>query len=338
MTSLNAEDWTIAAIAARVPHPPSPAGPGDDAAIVTAAGGVVALTTDLLIEETHFLAAHPPEALGWKSLMVNLSDVAAMGAVATGFCLGLGLPRRWPGSLRRRWVEGFADGLGAAARQADVMLVGGDTVRADAGVVIAITAWGSTGARLLRRDAARPGDEVWVLGRVGRAGEGLRRWLADARTRSASLEAGEVPPTWEAAAATALLADPCLRAHLRPEPALTAGKSAAERGATAAMDLSDGLARDLPRLAEASAVTLAIDLARLPDDLTLRQLTPAARATGGEDYGLLVTAPVSCHAAIAELGFTAIGTVGPRDADGVLVRWSCNGAAIAPPCPDFEHF
>ena len=144
---MDAEDSTIAAIMARVPHPPSPEGPGDDAAVLTegravgpggtrSIGARRVVTMDLLLEGTHFLAAHPPEALGWKALMVNLSDVAAMGAVPESFCLGLGLPRAWDGPRRTRWVEAFAEGLGEAARAAGVALVGGDTVGTTAGITL----------------------------------------------------------------------------------------------------------------------------------------------------------------------------------------------------------
>ncbi len=326
MTSLNAEDWTIAAITAAVPHPASPAGPGDDAAVLPD-DGPLALTTDLLVEGTHFASGHPPEALGWKALAVNLSDVAAMGATATGFSLGLGLPRRWPDATRRRWIARFAAGLGEAAAAAGVGLVGGDTVRADAGVIVAITAWGKLGPRILRRDGARAGDEVWVAGAIGRASEGLRRWLAEDRTAI---------PDDEAVAT--MLADPCLRAQLRPEPPLGAGPAAAALGATAGMDLSDGLARDLPRLAEASGVTIELDLDRLPEDRALTDVSPVARAAGGEDYGLVVTAPPTLGDGLARLGFTRLGTVRIRAEDGARVRWTLGGRTIPHPTPDFEHF
>jgi thiamine-monophosphate kinase len=128
-------------------------------------------------------------------------------------------------------------------------------------------------------------------------------------------------------------------AQLRPEPPLAAGAAALAAGATAGMDLSDGLARDLPRLAAASGVTLAIDLADLPPDPALAHLSAAARAAGGEDYGLLVTGPASTAEALRGLGFTRIGEVLACPAGTpAAVRWAEGGLPIAAPMPEWEHF
>jgi thiamine-monophosphate kinase len=332
---MDAEDSTIAAIMARVPHPPSPEGPGDDAAILAeaGAGGPRArrvVTMDLLLEGTHFLASHPPEALGWKALMVNLSDVAAMGAVPEGFCLGLGLPRAWDAAQRTRWVEAFAEGLGDAARAAEVALVGGDTVGTAAGISLAITAWGRHTGPLLRRDGARPGDEVWVKGPVGRAGEGLRQWLL--------LTEADRTAVADAFATSRRLPD-CLEAQLRPVPPLSAGPAAAAIGATAGLDLSDGLARDVPRLALASGVSIRVDLDALPPDAALAHLDATARAASGEDYSLLVTAPPRCGGELARLGFVRIGAVEatvPGASPGVV--WGRGDGAIVQLEPDYKHF
>jgi thiamine-monophosphate kinase len=325
---VSGEERVIADLLEAIPRPPTPAGPGDDAALI---GGQV-VTTDLLVEGTHFLRVHPPEALGWKALAVNLSDVAAMGAIPTGFTLGLGLPADLTAETRRAWVRAFARGLGDCARAHGVIVAGGDTVAAPGGIVIAITAFGDApgSGRLLRRDGARPGDRVCVIGPIGRSALGLSRWLdAVARGDAAARDAME---------------DPCVAAHLRPEPPLWAGPFALEAGATAAMDLSDGLATDLPRLAGASGVYLHIALDRLPPDPLLAGvggLEPAARAAGGEDYGLLVTVPPGQVPIFEARGFHAIGEArapAVSSADPGAVSWSLDGAPIPAPTPSFSHF
>lgn len=322
---MSGEDLIIARVLAEVPCPPPPAGPGDDAAVV----GDQVVTTDLLVEGTHFLRGHPPELLGWKALAVNLSDVAAMGATPSAFTLGLGLPRDLGGAARDGWVEAFARGLGDCARAHGVVVVGGDTVSAPGGIVIAITAFGDVPAagRLLRRSGARPGDRVLVAGPIGRSALGLARWLDAASRDGADLAAA--------------LADPCVAAHLRPEPPLWAGPFALAEGATAAMDLSDGLATDLPRLAAASGVTLEIALDRLPPDPLLdgpHGLGPLDRAAGGEDYGLLITAPATRVAIFEARGFHVIGEALEQPTPRGAVRWRLHGAPVTPPAPSFSHF
>jgi thiamine-monophosphate kinase len=322
------EDAIIAAILAHVPHRPSPVGPGDDAACLAPTEARV-ITTDLLVENTHFVAAHPPFDLGWKSLVVNLSDVAAMGAVPSAFTLGLGLPATWSESDRSAWLKTFAGGLGACANAYGVVVAGGDTVRAGAGIVIAITAWGTTsGAERapLTRAGARPGDVLMVCGAIGRSGLGLRRWLsAVAEGRSETV-----------------LDDPMVRAHLRPEPPLGEGPWAQAHGATAAMDVSDGLATDLPRLARASGIRIRIDLADLPDDPAQvahageAPWMPADRAAAGEDYGLLVAVPPTAEALFEARGFARIATA--LEAATAGVDWFDHGIPIPAPSHAFQHF
>ncbi|MCC6620103.1 MAG: thiamine-phosphate kinase [Deltaproteobacteria bacterium] len=311
------EDEIIATIVAAVPHAPPPAGPGDDAAIL-APGPARALTTDALVEGTHFVRGHPPEALGWKALAVNLSDVAAMGATPEAFTLALALP---PG-LDEGWVRAFAAGLGACARGAGVSIAGGDTVRGER-VVISITAWGTLAGPPLRRAGGKPGDVLLVRGDVGRSGVGLARWLADPRPERKDLD------------------DPVLAAHLRPEPPLDAGPLAARAGASAGLDLSDGLATDLPRLARASQVDLVVDLDRLPADPLLADVDARARAATGEDYGLAVLAPPDVAAALEGAGFVRIGHARAPDRlgpDAGRVIWRERGLEVAPVRPAFAHF
>lgn len=311
------EEALVLAMIARVPHAAPPEGPGDDAALVPRGPDRV-VTTDALVEGIHFLRAHPPAWLGWKALMVNLTDVAAMGARPEGFLVAAALPAGAPLS----WWEALADGMGELARDAGVLLAGGDVVRSPGAAVLTITAWGRLeDTRPLRRSGGRPGDLLMVHGPVGRAGVGLSRWLR---------EAGD---TWGAEPPEA--ADAALAAHLRPSPDLAAGPFAARAGATAGMDTSDGLATDAPRLARASAVGLEIDLDRLPDDPACAGATADERAAGGEDHGQLVLVPPSLEGTFRARGFATIG----RAVDGAPeVGWLRAGRPTSLAAKPFAHF
>jgi len=303
--------------------PATPEGPGDDAALVVApSSGRQVVTTDALVEGVHFTPNHPPALLGWKTLAVNVSDVAAMGARPGGFVLSAALPEALPGD----WWRAFARGLAECADAAGARLVGGDTVRSPGPLMLSVTAWGWTdGDTILRRDGGRPGDAVMVRGTVGRSALGLERWLA--RDPDAPVDAEEV------------LADPALAAHLKPEPPLDAGPWALAHGATAGMDLSDGLATDLPRLAAASALVLEVELTALPHDPALAGVSPDARVAGGEDYGLVVLVPATLVATFADAGFVALGTARqPVGEEPPGVLWRRNGAATQLSARAFAHF
>lgn len=145
-------------------------GPGDDCALLPSRAGVWAISTDLLLEGRHFFSTVAPAALGHKALAVNLSDLAAMGATPRGFVLGLGLPR-----VDHHWLEAFSSGLHAIADDYGCPLIGGDTTRSNNDISIAVTVFGEVDARkALRRDAARPGDDIWVSGVLGDADIALR--------------------------------------------------------------------------------------------------------------------------------------------------------------------
>ena len=322
---------------AAVPIRPSPVGPGDDAALMPGHARRV-ITTDALIEGVHFLRAHPPRALGWKSLAVNLSDVAAMGAIAEAFTLTVALPPDLPLDYWRA----FLAGLGAYAGMHHVYLAGGDTVRAAGPLMIAITAWGEAqqsasgddaGPRLLHRAGGRPGDTLMVAGPIGRAGVGLAAWLAMHH-----------PAGW---AADHLVDPEKQEQHLQPSPPLWAGPWALAHGATAGMDLSDGLATDVPRLAHASKVSIAVDLDRLPADDLVGDLDPRVRAASGEDYGLVVLVPPERVATFEAQGFVAIGEARASDPPDPAtnpshppraVIWRVAGREVAPVSPSFSHF
>lgn len=318
-TRAPSESGLIAALLERVPHARGLEGPGDDCALMPPARRRV-ITTDALIEGTHFLRAHPPEALGYKALAVNLSDVAAMGATPEAFLLSIALPD----DIETGWWEAFCEGLGACAREHQVLVAGGDTVRSRGPIALTITAWGAA-EHLLERAAGQPGDVLMVAGRVGRSGVGLSRWLADPRDPSSVAETD----------------DPCLWHHLRPRPPLWAGPFAAGLGVRCGLDLSDGLATDLPRLAVASRLLLEVDLAALPDDPAL-DVSPIERARTGEDYGLCVLAPPETVAALSARGFVPIGRALARTNEvgsaGAAVLWRLGAEPIDPPTPAFGHF
>ncbi len=316
------EQWLIDTLIAAVGVPPTPYGPGDDAAVVDPFAGRRVVTADALVQGVHFVPAHPPAALGWKALAVNLSDVASMGARPEAFVLTAAVPEELPAAY---W-QAFARGLGECAGWGGAALVGGDTVRSPGPLTLSITAWGCCEGSLLSRSGGLPGDVVMVNGHIGRSALGLRRWLDEADGRQ----------EW---GADRDVEEPVLSAHLRPCPPLEAGPTAVALGAHAGMDLSDGLATDLPRLARASGVALAVDLERLPADPLLSAVPPAQRAAGGEDYGLLILAPPERVAALEQAGFAAIGGAGEWDGAGApVVIWRQGGRRTQLDAEPFAHF
>jgi thiamine-monophosphate kinase len=255
-------------------------GMGDDAALVSGtSGSEMVLTCDWFLEGTHFLRdQHPADAVGWKCLARAVSDIAAMGALPRCFLLSLALPRELAGS----WLDDFLGGLRRAASRFGCSLAGGDTTERRE-VLINITVVGEVQRGVeLRRSGTRPGDLIYVSGRLGEAELGLR--LLRERKRGSS-----APDAW-------------LRKHLYPEPRLSLGRWLSEkRVASAMMDLSDGLSSDLPRLCEASRVGALIQSDRLP---TIRTTETERRGQqqggadplqlalhGGDDYELLFTVP-----------------------------------------------
>ena len=254
-------------------------GIGDDCALLgdLPAGECLAVSTDLLVAGRHFFADVDPAALGWKSLAVNLSDLAAMGAAPIGFTLALALPQADEG-----WLAGFAAGLLALAARQDCELIGGDTTRGP--LTIGITVFGHVPpAQALRRDRGRPGDDLWVSGPLGAAAFAVAERL-DGR------------PLPEGHPARVRLE--------RPGPRLRLGRALLGR-AHAAIDLSDGLWGDLAHLCERSAVGARVNWPAVPVSPSLARL-PASRRralalAGGDDYELLFSAPPGARAAIAAL-------------------------------------
>lgn len=283
-------------------------GPGDDAAVLAAPDGRVVATTDTLVHGPDFrLAWSPPFELGWKAAAVNLADIAAMGARPTALLVALAMPDDTP----LAFVEALADGLSACCRELapGCAVEGGDLTVSDT-LTIAVTALGSLEGRSpVLRSGARVGDEVRVIGELGVAARGLAV-LFDRFTDAAG---APVPVTAAARAALDARDAHALSRQLAPVPPLAEGPRAAQAGATAMMDLSDGLALDATRLADASHVTIDLEAAALGED-------PATALTGGEDHGLLVTAPVGAVSAGRRVGTVRARSDAPLTIDGAPYR------------------
>jgi thiamine-monophosphate kinase len=305
----------IAAVTTRFPATPDVLlGPGDDGALVAAPDGRVVASTDLLVEGRHFRrdwsSAHD---VGRKAAAQNLADIAAMGARPTALLVGLAAPADLPAE----WATGLADGLAEETATVGATVVGGDVVRGEQ-VVVAVTALGDLEGRApVTRSGARPGDVVALAGRLGWAAAGL-----------AVLGRGFRSPR--------VLAD----AHRVPAPPYAAGPAAAVAGATAMIDVSDGLVQDAGHVAVASGMVLALRTDLMVVDPPLAEAAAAFNAdpltwvlTGGEDHALLATFPAP---AVVPPSFHVIGTVrapGDDESPGVLV----DGAAYAGP-GGHDHF
>ncbi|MFT4212352.1 MAG: thiamine-phosphate kinase [Microbacterium sp.] len=292
------ETEVLRRILARLAPSTAEVGPGDDAAVLRVAGGRVVASTDTLVHGPDFrLAWSSGHDLGWKAAAVNLADIAAMGARPIALLVALTMPDDTPVAF----VEDLADGL----RQACLSLApgcaveGGDLAASDT-LTIAVTALGTLDGPAVRRSGARPGDIVALAGHAGLAAHGLQ--ILFERFRDVDGHAVPVDPAVLTPAERRAVA-----AQVRPEPPIALGHAAAHQGATAMMDVSDGLVLDATRLAIASRVCLELATAALGGD-------PLA-LIGGEDHALLATFPRDAVPA----GFRAIGRVTPHGAHPVLV-------------------
>jgi thiamine-monophosphate kinase len=305
-------------------------GPGDDCAVVRAPDGRFVITTDMMVEGPDFrLAWSTPHDLGRRAAASNLADVAAMGARPTALLVAIAAPARTP----VRDLEALADGLrdGCRVQAPGCGVVGGDLSVADA-LVITVTATGDLeGREPVLRSGARPGDVIAVAGTLGMAAAGVR--LLFDHARSAAPGGDPVP---DAGLARALRAEhpDAVEAQLSPVAPIAAGVEAARAGATAMLDVSDGLLLDLGRMARASDVAIDLRTARLAGDA--RRVADAHPAlppvaldlvlTGGEDHALVAAFPAQ-----AELpaSFRVIGAVAETGADGPAV--TVDGAPYAGP-------
>jgi len=296
-------------------------GIGDDAALLALPPGRdLVAAVDTIVEGRHFPMNAAPRSIGHRALAVNLSDLAAMGAVPAWATLALTLPQ-----ADADWLEEFSAGLLDLAEANEVALVGGDTTRGPLTVSVQLLGHVQRGTALCR-SGARTGDLLVVTGTLGDAGAGLDLVIAP-RAPGQDRAAAELVRRFE-----------------YPEPRVAFGLAA--RGiASAAIDLSDGLVADLPKLAQASGVAARIAVDLLPLSEAMRAAVPEARARdwalgAGDDYELLLSVPAARHpelaAAAAQLNLrlTTIGEI--RSGRGVT--WSLNGEEFTPTVRGWDHF
>lgn len=288
-------------------------GIGDDAAVLAplSAAEELLVTTDQVIENTHFVMdVHPPGALGRKTIMRGVSDIAAMGGRPIWFTLSLGIPE----TSDFRWLEQFLVGMFSVIPTIAVQgfpLVGGDVARSPFFAAHVTVAGAISRGRALLRTAARPGDSLYVSGRLGGSALGLERLLRDRVD----------------------LSDPAVLRHTSPTARVALGQHLVEIGVKGALDLSDGLSQDALRLAEASGVSVVLEAGRIP-------LFPGAGLDlalhGGEEYELLFAAPASTSLPIEYLDveLTRIGRV--EAGQGLWLEREGEIAALEP--KGFRHF
>ncbi|HEX4523370.1 MAG TPA: thiamine-phosphate kinase [Casimicrobiaceae bacterium] len=300
-------------------------GVGDDAALIAPSPGFeIAASVDMLVEGRHFFPGAEAEALGYKTLAVNLSDLAAMGATPRWALLACALP-----SVDEAWLAAFARGFFALAEEHAVDLVGGDTTGGPRNLCVTVLGEVPAG-KALRRSGAKGGDSIWVSGRLGDAALAVAHRLGRIRLEGAELAE-------------------CESALARPAPRVALGL--ALRGiASAVIDVSDGLVGDLGHVLDASRIGATIDLDGLPRSTALerrlgsvdREVALQCLLAGGDDYELCFTAPRARDARITALGdklglpLTRIGIATAQHA-GLQVL-DANGRALEPLPRAFDHF
>ena len=303
------------------PTPQAVLGPGDDCALLAPSPGMeLAITTDMLVSGTHFLPETDPHQLGWKTLAVNLSDLAAMGARPRWVLLAGSLP-----DADEAWIAAFADGLFACAKRYGADLVGGDTTRGP--LNLCLTALGEVpSGKALRRDGARAGDDLWVSGQPGLAALGL-----------AQLQGRTILPE--------ALARRCMASLQRPLPRVELGLALREQQlARAAIDVSDGLLADLGHIAERSNVDAEVFSTQLPclPAGADPELARTAQLAGGDDYELVFSAAPAKRHELAELAtqldlpLWRIGRI--VEGQGVVRVLDENGQSLPQTRKGFDHF
>lgn len=284
---------------------------GDDCTVLAMGDEALVMTTDMLVEDVHFLReASTPEEVGIKSLMVNISDVAAMGAKPIATLLSIALPE----SAQGEWAEAFMRGYHEASAKEGVALVGGDTTASKDRIAINVVAIGRAPmSNIKRRSAAKVGDIIAVTGKLGISSKGLVDIMfGDVNTVAA-------------------------KAHRIAQARTSEGVWLGTRTEVhAMMDISDGIASDIKHIMELSGVGATIELTKVPTDYDIRYAT-----TGGEDYELLLTVDSNRFDTLAEeleratgTRLTAIGTI----TDDRELRWLENGASTNMELSGFTHF
>lgn len=310
---------------------PGALGLKDDAATFPVpAGFELVVTTDALVAGVHFFADDPPDAVARKALRVNISDLVGKGSTPAGYLLTLALPPDWT----EDWVEAFAAGLAADQREFGISLFGGDTVQTPGPLWLSVAGLGLAPAgRVPRRTGAAPGERIFVTGTIGDAALGLLLRLDPARAGRWGL--------------TVAQADHLRDRYLLPRPKVAAAQIVGAF-ASAAMDVSDGLAIDSARLCKASCVSAAIEVGAVP-------LSPAARRaveadpslwetvlTGGDDYEVLLTVPEGRGSAFrdaaagAGVPVASIGTIGEAAEPPLTMRGPAGPMRLAR--LGFRHF
>lgn len=295
-------------------------GIGDDCALLQVPQGFeLAVSIDTLVEGVHFFPGADPESLGYKSLAVNLSDLAAMGAKPAWATLALTLPKAVP-----LWLEAFSRGFAGLANHYGVQLIGGDTTRGPLNISVQVHGFVEPD-KALRRDAASPGDLIYVTGNLGDAGLALL------------VEQGDCLPD-------GLGRDQINRLH-RPEPRLAAGMILAGI-ARGGIDISDGLLSDLGHICEASGVGATVELEKIPVSPAVRSYLEKSNdwslpLAAGDDYELCVTVPslhrskIEAVASRLDVDLTLIGTI----VQGDVVRClKAGGEELIMGSRGFEHF
>ncbi len=327
-TDMSAEDRLIARFFKPLATHPGALGLSDDAAFFTPPPGCdLVLKTDAIVGGVHFFPDDAAHTVASKALRVNLSDLAAKGARPLGFLLSLALPR----DIGEQWLEGFAQGLRGDAVLFGCPLFGGDTDRTPGPITISIAMFGSVPeGTMVRRAGAKPGDRVFVSGTIGDAALGLA-------VRKGN-EKG-----WQ-------LSEPqrqhLVSRYLLPQPR-NALAEAVRTHASAAMDVSDGLAGDFTKLCSASGVAADIDVGRVPFADAAKAVIAAdpgaleAAVTGGDDYEIVCTVPAAksdsfrAAARVANVAVTDIGEVKAGEGARFL---AADGQALAVKRASFSHF
>ena len=287
-------------------------GIGDDCAVLPMGDESLVVTTDMLAEGVHFLRhAASAREIGRKSLAVNLSDVAAMGAQPVATVLSIAIPE----DVTDEWVEEFMAGYTELSAEAGTALVGGDTTASESGVVVNVTAFGTVpAANIKRRSGAVAGDVIAVSGKLGESGAGLRDILAGHCDTAAA------------------------HAHMNPMPQLAEGQwFGTQKAVHAMMDISDGTASDLRHIMERSGVGAAVELESIPTDYDLRTALCA-----GEDYKLLLTVAADGFDSMAAEFKSRFGrplyNIGRITAEAGILRWLRNGEPSDEDFHGFTHF
>jgi thiamine-monophosphate kinase len=328
-SNASGEDSLIARYFKPLATDPGAFGLTDDSAVLKAEGCDIVVNTDAIVEGVHFLADDPADTIARKALRVNLSDLAAKGATPAGFVLTLALRETDHG-----WLSEFARGLGEDATLFDCPLLGGDTVSTPGPLMISITAFGRVPVgKMVRRAGAIVGDRVVVTGTIGDAALGL-----------AVLKGGAAA---EALAGDVAMTGALVSRYRVPQPRNALAKAVRDH-ASAAMDVSDGLAGDLAKLCATSGVSATIEAQAIPLSAPVKFLVECGIVgidtivAGGDDYEIICTIPedrfaVFAHA--ARLAGVSIATIGTVVAGSSTPRFlDAQGREIALKRLSYSHF